>query len=280
MRILDKQNLALGLPKLGFFSDDQELFERLITLSDGIILVTGPTGSGKTTTLYAGLQKINSQDKNIIAVEDPIENEIPGVSQAQVNPKAGLTFASALRSILRQDPDVIMVGEIRDRETADIVVRAAITGHLVFSTLHTNTAIGAITRLVDLGVERFLISSGVIGLLAQRLVRKICPQCMQELEMHPDRRSELGLDPKTVIFRGKGCKSCHMSGYSGRIGIFELVVIGPKLREMIIAGTSEDEMMIEAKKAGTLTIREAGLQKVAEGVTTVDEVLRVTEEEE
>ncbi len=277
IRLLTKETI-LTLEDLGFSERDKKCFEEIILKPHGVFLVTGPTGSGKTTTLYAALQRINSQDKNIISIEDPIENEIAGISQAQVNAKAGMTFATALRSILRQDPDVIMVGEVRDRETADIVVRAAITGHLVFSTLHTNTAVGAVTRLVDLGVDRFLISSGVIGLLAQRLVRKICPQCIQPVEVDPTKLKQFSLDPKTVVYKGKGCKHCRMSGYTGRVGIFELVMISPELRDMIIAGASEDEMLREAKKAGTMEVHEAGIQKIREGVTTIDEVARVTEE--
>lgn len=277
IRLLTRETI-LSLEDLGFSERDKKCFEEIITRPHGVFLATGPTGSGKTTTLYAALQRINSQDRNIISIEDPIENEITGVSQAQVNQKAGLTFATALRSILRQDPDVIMVGEVRDRETADIVVRAAITGHLVFSTLHTNTAIGAVTRLVDLGVERFLISSGVIGLLAQRLVRKICSHCKQEMEVDAQKLKMLSMDPKAKVFRGKGCNDCRMSGYSGRLGIFELVVLTPELRELIEKGASEDEMLKEAKRNGTTEIREAGVQKILEGVTTIEEVLRVTEE--
>jgi len=277
IRLLNRSSV-FSLEDLGFPDRDRECFEELITRPHGVFLVTGPTGSGKTTTLYAALQRINSQDRNIISIEDPIENEIAGISQAQVNVKAGLTFASALRSILRQDPDVIMVGEIRDRETADIVVRSAITGHLVFSTLHTNTAIGAITRLVDLEVERFLISSGVIGLMAQRLVRKICPHCREAYDVDPVRLKALALDPNNVVYRGKGCKNCRMTGYLGRMGIFELVVISSKLREMILEGASEDAMKEEAKKDGTMEIRESGAVQVIEGKTTIDEILRVTEE--
>ena len=278
IRLLTRESV-LTLEDLGFAERDRKCFEEIITRPHGVFLVTGPTGSGKTTTLYAALQKINSQDRNIISIEDPIENEMPGISQAQINPKAGLTFATALRSILRQDPDVIMVGEVRDRETADIVVRAAITGHLVFSTLHTNTAIGAITRLVDLGVERFLIASGVIGLLAQRLVRKICSQCKQEIEVDAAKLKALSIDPKAKLFRGRGCQHCRMTGYAGRIGIFELVTITPKLRELIIDGATEDKMLEEAKRSGTMEIRNAGVQKILEGTTTIEEVLRVTEEQ-
>jgi type II secretory ATPase GspE/PulE/Tfp pilus assembly ATPase PilB-like protein len=277
IRLLTREAI-LSVGDLGFSERDRKCFEEIIARPHGVFLVTGPTGSGKTTTLYAALQRINSQERNIISIEDPIENEIVGINQAQINPKAGLTFASALRSILRQDPDVIMVGEIRDQETADIVVRAAITGHLVFSTLHTNTAVGAVTRLADLGVERFLISSGVIGLLAQRLVRKICPECRQVAEGEPAKLTALSIDPNATLHRGKGCEHCRMSGYFGRLGIFELVVMTPQLREMVLRSASEDELRQASKQEGTLEIRDAGVKKVLEGLTTVDEILRVTEE--
>lgn len=274
IRLLTQESI-LSLEDLGFSERDKKSFEKVITAPHGVFLVTGPTGSGKTTTLYAALQRINSQDRNIISVEDPIENEIVGVNQAQVNTKAGLTFASALRSILRQDPDVIMVGEIRDHETADIVVRSAITGHLVFSTLHTNTAIGAVTRLIDLGVERFLISSAVIGLLSQRLVRRICSHCKEQVDVNDVERKNLGLESSVNVYKGRGCRDCNMSGYSGRIALFELVYIDNQLREMILNGTGEAEMMAIAKKQGTVDVYHSGIQKVKEGLTTIEEVLRV-----
>ncbi|MBI4211803.1 MAG: type II/IV secretion system protein [Deltaproteobacteria bacterium] len=271
------QGKVITLEQVGFVDRDRERFEDLIERPHGILLVTGPTGSGKTTTLYAVLQRINSQDKNIISIEDPIENEIAGVNQAQVNLKAGMTFAAALRSILRQDPDVIMIGEIRDRETADISVRAAITGHLVFSTLHTNTAIGAVSRLHDLGVEPFLISSGLIGVIAQRLLRRICPECRQASESEPEKLKKLGLPAETKLFRGKGCKRCRMTGYAGRIGVFEFVIVTKELRQLIDAGAKEEVLMEAAKAGGCVTLRERALENLVQGLTTIDEVFRMTE---
>ena len=272
------QETVLTLEDLGFSSGDKQKFENIITKPHGVFLVTGPTGSGKTTTLYAALQRINSQDKNIITIEDPIENEMTGINQAQVNIKAGLTFASALRSILRQDPDIIMVGEIRDQETADIVVRSAITGHLVFSTLHTNTAAGAITRLIDLGIERFLIASAIVGLLSQRLVRKICSHCKEEVEIAESQLILLGTKLQAPFYKGKGCKHCNMTGYSGRLGLFELISIDPEIRDLILEGASERKIIEEAKNKGTIKIRNAGINFIKEGITTIEEVLRVTEE--
>lgn len=270
---------VIRLEDLGFSTDDRQRFVDVISKPHGIFLVTGPTGSGKTTTLYAALQRLNSHDKNIISIEDPIENEIVGVNQAQVNLKAGVTFASALRSILRQDPDVIMVGEIRDGETADISVRAAMTGHLVFSTLHTNTAVGAISRLVDLGVEPFLISSSLLGVIAQRLVRKTCPDCKCEHDVSPAIRESFGIDPSIKLYRGRGCGSCRMSGYRGRIGIYEIVVLNDVLKRMIAESGSEDGLRQEVRRMGVLDIKSAGVQKVIEGQTTIEEVIRVTQED-
>lgn len=277
IRLLAKEGM-IRLEDLGFDKEDKARFEELILKPHGMFLVTGPTGSGKTTTLYAALQRVNSQDKNIISVEDPIENEIKGVNQAQVNPKAGLTFASALRSILRQDPNIIMIGEIRDRETADIAVRAAMTGHLVFSTLHTNTAVGAIARLVDLGVEPFLLSSALLGVLAQRLVRVVCPKCAYEVEGTPDEARYLGVKPPVKLKKGKGCKACRMSGYKGRSGIFELVVVNDKIRRLMVEKAPEEEIKKEVSSMGVLDIRQDGINKVLKGITTLEEVIRVTEE--
>lgn len=277
MRLLTKEQL-MELEQLGFTEGEKRVFEEIISRPHGIFLVSGPTGSGKTTTLYAALQKINSQDRNIISIEDPIENEITGVNQAQVNIKAGMTFAMAMRSILRQDPDVIMVGEIRDSETADIAVRAAITGHLVFSTIHTNTSMGCVTRLVDLGVEPFMVASGLIGVMSQRLVRRVCGHCRHQAEVDEAKLGTLGIKPGAKLFRGKGCKHCRMSGYSGRIGLFELVATNARLRQDIIRGASEDELIVEAHKQGIPDLREQGRRRILEGVTTVEEVLRVTEE--
>lgn len=279
IRLLSKGEV-IGLDELGFSGDDEAKFANLITRPHGILLVTGPTGSGKTTTLYAALQRVNSQDKNIISIEDPIENEIAGVNQAQVNLKAGVTFAAALRSILRQDPDIIMVGEIRDAETAEIAVRAAMTGHLVFSTLHTNTAIGAVARLMDLGLEPFLLSSSLLGVMAQRLVRVICKECRQEVEPHVNHLKILGIEgPDVHVYAGRGCKACRMTGFKGRSGIFELVPISDRLKKMISERVPETDLLKVAREEGAHDMREDGIAKILSGVTTTDEVIRVTQEE-
>lgn len=277
IRLLGKEQV-IGLQSLGFRDEERKVFEEIISRPHGIFLVSGPTGSGKTTTLYAALQRINSQDRNIVSIEDPIENEIAGVNQAQVNVKAGLTFATALRSILRQDPDVIMVGEIRDAETADIAVRSAITGHLVFSTIHTNTAMGAVTRLNDLGVLPFMVASALIGVMSQRLVRRVCDKCRQPVEVEEAKLTAFGIPPKTPVYRGRGCKFCRMSGFSGRLGIFELVRVTSGLRHKIVARASEDELIQEARSQGVPDLREQGKRLVLDGLTTMEEVMRVTEE--
>ncbi len=278
LRLLSKDT-AIGIDSLGFSENDRKVFSELISRSHGIFLVTGPTGSGKSTTLYAALSQIDTANKNVISVEDPIESEIAGVNQSQINPKAGVTFASSLRAILRQDPDVIMIGEIRDAETAEIAVRAAITGHLVLSTLHTNTAAGAISRLNDLGVEPFLLSSAMIGVLAQRLVRKICPVCREEAEMSASDRLGPLASKVRKFFRGRGCPACRMSGYSGRIGIFELAPIGDNARRLIADKATDQTIEEEFRKVSVRSILEDGLEKVEQGITTVDELLRVTQED-
>ncbi len=282
MRILDRSNIMLDLDDLGFPPTSKKQFESLIRKPHGIILVTGPTGSGKTTTLYGALDKINSPDKKIITVEDPIEYQLSGVNQIQVKPKIGLTFASGLRSIVRQDPDIMMVGEIRDLETAEIAIQSALTGHLVFSTLHTNDASGAITRLLDMGVEHYLAASCLEGILAQRLVRVVCKKCRQEAE--PDRQTLrlMGLkDAKGFkIASGKGCKNCNFTGYRGRLGIFELLIINDELRQLILKKTSSNVIRQQAIALGMTTLREDGWKKVKEGITSVEEVLRVTQEED
>ena len=276
LRLLSK-DAVIDIESLGFSEKERKIFTELVTRSHGIFLVTGPTGSGKSTTLYAALSRINSTDKNIISVEDPVESEVPGVNQSQINLKAGVTFASALRSILRQDPDVIMIGEIRDGETSEIAVRAAITGHLVLSTLHTNTAAGAVSRLVDLGVPPFLIASSLIGVLAQRLVRKICSHCRFEVE--PDAaRAGTAADRVRHFFQGQGCSACRMSGYSGRIGIFELFPMTDSVRKLIAEKGSDRQIEEELRKGGVKSILDDGLEKVDRGITTIDEVLRVTQE--
>lgn len=280
IRILDKGVVLVDLDKLGFSKDIKKQFEALIKRPHGIVLVTGPTGSGKTTTLYSALTTIDSEEKNIITVEDPVEYHLGRIRQSQINPRAGLTFASGLRSILRQDPDVIMVGEIRDRETAEIAVQAAMTGHLVFSTLHTNDAAGALTRLVDMGVEPFLISSSVIGILAQRLVRVICEKCKHSYEPPEEVLKGLGLIEKVKeLFKGKGCKHCKDMGYKGRIGIFELLVINEDMKKLIVDKASSDVIKKKAVETGMKMLRDDGLDKAVKGVTTADEVIKATQEE-
>jgi len=283
MRLLDRGSTFYGLEELGFSPDKLEKFNRLIQMSYGIVLVTGPTGSGKSTTLYGALSKINTEDRNILTIEDPVEYQIPGIGQIQVKPKINLTFANGLRHILRQDPDVIMVGEIRDLETAEIATQASLTGHLVFSTLHTNDAAGAITRMIDMGVEPFLISSSVIAIMAQRLVRVICPKCKEACEAPEESLRELGLNPKTLkshtVFRGKGCESCLGTGYYGRSGIFELLLIDDEIRQLILDRISSNIIKKKAIEKGMLTLRGDGALRVAAGMTTIEEVLRITREE-
>lgn len=278
LRILDKSSVILGLVDLGFSEKDLKDFDKLIRMSYGIILVTGPTGSGKTTTLYSALSTINSLEKNIITVEDPVEYELPLVRQTQVNVKAGLTFATGLRSILRQDPDVVMIGEIRDRETADIAIQASLTGHLVFSTLHTNDAASAVTRLIDMGVEPFLISSSVIGILAQRLVRVICQKCKEKYTPGSEVLKDLGLKEGTGFYKGKGCDVCKNTGYAGRIGIFEFLRLSDDIKKLIVAKTSSEEIKKTALREGMRALHDDGLDKVRKGITTLEEVLRVTKE--
>lgn len=281
LRILDQTSPLFKLEDLGFSKDMLDLCKQLTRRPNGIILVTGPTGSGKTTTLYAFLNLINSKEKNIITIEDPVEYRLALIRQTQINPKAGITFATGLRSILRQDPDIIMIGEIRDRETSEIAHQAALTGHLVLSTLHTNDAPEAITRLMDIGVEPYLISSSVIGVLAQRLVRTICPDCKTSYQADSNLLSELGdevsksKEPLT-LYRGKGCKNCKQSGYRGRTGIFELLSINEKIKQLISEKAST-QLIREAAKTtiGMVSLREDGLRKVLKGITTLDEVDRV-----
>ena len=282
LRLLDATSILIGLEQLGFDERNLSHFKDLIAKPHGIILVTGPTGSGKTTTLYSALSVINTPDKNIITVEDPVEYQLRGIRQSQINVKAGLTFASGLRSILRQDPDVIMVGEIRDLETAEIAVQAALTGHLVFSTLHTNDAPSSLTRLIDMGVEPFLISSSIIGVIAQRLVRIICPSCKEAYTPSPEIFKDLGIEiPKGEVrfYRGKGCKSCGNTGYRGRMGIFEMLVLNDKIRDMIMTKTPSTLIRRASQEAGMKTLREDGIEKVLAGTTSVDEVIRVTQQD-
>lgn len=273
MRLLSKDN-TITIEALGFLERERKLFTEIISKPNGIFLVTGPTGSGKSSTLYAGLMRINSPEVNIITIEDPVESEIDGVNQVLVNPKQGLTFASVLRSALRQDPDIVMIGEIRDSETAEIAVRAAITGHMVLSTLHTNSAAGAIDRLKDLGLEPFMLASSLKGVLAQRLVRKICEHCKEESST--ENAYEIKLKK---AFKGSGCEECGFTGYTGRIGIFELIEINKDIRKMIHAGSGEDEIRQYMSEQKINTMLEDGIVKVEEGITTIDEVLRVTMED-
>ena len=279
MRVLDKSAAAISIDKLGFSKKNRELFEQAINSSYGLILVTGPTGSGKSTTLYSTLMQVNTIEKNIITVEDPVEYRINGINQVYVNNKAGLNFANSLRTILRQDPDIIMVGEIRDSETADITVNAALTGHLVFSTLHTNDAAGAITRLVDMGVEPFLVTSSVRCVIAQRLVRKICPNC--KIEYTPDRnsneRSYLGKGPDEplTLYKGEGCSSCNFTGYKGRMAVHEILPIYPEMKELIMKGVEGKVLFDAGRKHGVTSITEDGIEKAMQGETTVSELLRV-----
>ena len=280
MRILDKAGIALGLPQLGFFSDDQQIFERLITLSDGIILVTGPTGSGKTTTLYACLNTINKPDRKIITVEDPVEYQMSGINQVQVRSDIGMTFSAALRAILRQAPNIIMIGEIRDMETAEIAVNASLTGHLVFSTLHTNDAPSAVTRMIDIGVKPFLVASSTRAIMAQRLVRKICEKCKEPYQPQETELRLLGPAAKQLasaqLFHGKGCADCQFTGYRGRLGIYEIFQIDDQVRNLIFEQVSSTELRTKARELGMRTLREDGLRKVVAGITTLEEVLRVT----
>ncbi|GAA5192999.1 type II secretion system ATPase GspE [Ferrimonas gelatinilytica] len=280
MRLLDKNQSVLNLEQLGMSHRIHVRFQHLIRRPHGILLVTGPTGSGKSTTLYAGLTEINSRDRNILTVEDPIEYELEGIGQTQVNTKVDMTFARGLRAILRQDPDVVMVGEIRDLETGQIAVQASLTGHLVLSTLHTNTASGAITRLQDMGVEPFLVSSSLLGVVAQRLVRTLCTECKEPSAPNERERELMGLsaDEKVVLYHPKGCEACNHSGYKGRTGIHELLEVDDTIRELIHGG--KGELAIERYlRQTTPSIREDGFSKVLAGVTTLEEVLRVTREE-
>ncbi len=284
MRLLDRSSTILRLNELGLVGNKHEVVDQLIHQSHGIILVTGPTGSGKTTTLYAALSNINTSDKNIITIEDPIEYQLHGVGQIQVNPRIELTFAGGLRSILRQDPDVIMVGEIRDVETAKIAIQAALTGHLVFSTLHTNDSCGAITRLLDMGIEPFLVSSSVIAVMAQRLVRRVCPSCREPYRPSMEELRQLGLssdrlEDQTVYRPGPGCPDCKQTGYRGRSGIHELLVIDDEVRNLVMRAADAATIRRAAQAKGMASLREDGAEKVLAGVTTVEEILRVTQED-
>jgi general secretion pathway protein E len=279
LRLLEKSGKLLSLEEVGLTSAALAEMKKLLQLSHGIILVTGPTGSGKTTTLYAALSYINSPDRNILTIEDPIEYQLDGIGQMQVNPKINLTFASGLRSMVRQDPDVILVGEIRDRETADIAIHAALTGHLVFSTLHTNDAASAVTRLIDMDIEPFLVSSAVQAIIAQRLVRVLCPHCKEPYEPEEAQWTELGLEKDTLgpIFRAKGCEKCLETGYRGRTGIYEFLRMTESIKGLVLQTSDSNQIGRAARKEGMVSLREDGIQKVIEGKTTISEVLRVTQ---
>ncbi|MDQ6809793.1 MAG: Flp pilus assembly complex ATPase component TadA, partial [Verrucomicrobiota bacterium] len=280
MRVLDKSSLMLGLPELGFFSDDQETFERLLRLPDGILLVTGPTGSGKTSTLYSCLNYINKPDRKIITVEEPVEYQMNGINQVQVNTDVGMTFPTALRSILRQAPNIIMIGEIRDVETASIAINASLTGHLVFSTLHTNDAPSAVARLVDIGVQPFLVASSIRAIMAQRLVRRLCSNCKAPGALSETELRALHLEPSQLsdaeVMRPVGCDLCRKTGYKGRMGIFEIFVINDDVRHLINNRCSTLLLRQRAREIGMRTLREDGVRKVLAGLTSAEEVISIT----
>jgi len=283
MRILDKESLKLGLGQLGFSSNDQRTWERLLGHSTGVVLVTGPTGSGKTTTLYASLHNLNKPNTKIITVEDPVEYQLTGINQVQIHHEIGWNFSRALRAIFRQDPDIVMVGEIRDLETAEIAIKAALTGHLVFSTLHTNDAPSSFVRLVDVGVKPFLVASGVRAVLAQRLVRTICATCKEPTEPDPVEVRRLGLEvnwDEVQLMHGAGCDNCHGSGHTGRLGIYELLTMDDELREMILTGASSIALRRKARRNGMTTLREDAWLKAVAGITTLEEVNRRTKYDE
>ena len=279
MRILDNRSIQVSLDDLGFGEDQLAIWKNQIDQPHGIILVTGPTGSGKTTTLYSSLRQMDGNTLNISTVEDPIEYHLSAATQVQVFDKIGMTFSAALRSLLRQDPDVVMLGEIRDAETARIAVQASLTGHLVLSTLHTNDAPASITRLINIGVEPYLISSAVNAVLAQRLVRKICKECKEEYQPGQETREFLTLQgfPDAPLYRGKGCDRCRKTGYSGRLGVYELMVMDDVLRDMVTANPDVIQLRKRCRERGLVTLREDGFRKVIKGLTSVDEILRVTE---
>jgi len=283
LRILDASNMCLELDELGFEPKVLPIYKRYIKAPHGVILVTGPTGCGKSTTLYSTLRTINSEEKNIITIEDPIEYLLPGVNQVQVRPEIGLDFVDALRHFLRQDPDIIMVGEIRDRESAEVAINAALTGHLVFSTLHTNDAAGTITRLLNMGIEPFLISSSILLSIAQRLVRKICPDCKESYEASTQTLCSVGIkvegNKKFPLYRGKGCDKCNNIGYKGRVGIYEVMIINDEIRQLILMREPAHIIKEKAEEMGMITLREAALRKVVRGLTTLEEMLRLSFEE-
>lgn len=276
IRILDKEKFALQLDELDFTLANLKLYRSLYNYGSGIVLLTGPTGSGKTTTLYATLTELNSHERNIVTVEDPVEYRIAGINQVAVNEKAGLTFASGLRSILRQDPDIMMIGEIRDLDTAQTAIHAALTGHLVFSTLHTNSAAGAVVRLIDMGIEPFLVASALRGVVGQRLVRRVCPHCKTAYAASDEEKAYLKADmnKELTLFKGCGCDKCRGTGYVGRIALQEVMPVLPEMKKFILKETQESILFNEARKFGAVTMREDGVAKVLQGLTTVSELLR------
>lgn len=278
MRVLDKSTFMVNKEKLGLSEKNVEIYDELLSNPYGLILVVGPTGSGKTTTLYSMLNQLNSVEKNILTIEDPVEYELDGINQSQINYKAGLDFASALRAFLRQDPDIIMVGEIRDLDTAEIGIRAALTGHLVLSTLHSNTAVGAISRLSDMDVDSFLITSALMGVVSQRLVRRICPSCKVSYiaEMGEKKALKYPLDKELILYKGQGCEKCNNTGYKGRVGVYEILKVSKSIRDLINKGATEEEISTKAKELGMETMKEDAASKVILGETTVEEMLRVT----
>jgi len=282
LRLLDKSSILFGMEEIGLSPGQLQTLDNLIHRPNGILLVTGPTGSGKTTTLYAALSRINSPDKNIITIEDPVEYQLKGIGQIQVNPKIGLTFANGLRSVLRHDPDVILVGEIRDAETAEIAIQAALTGHLVFSTLHTNDAASAVTRLVDMGIEPFLVSSVVRAIVAQRLIRVICPECKEGYVPEDEALREVGIVREQLeggmVYRGRGCPACSETGYRGRTAIYEILIVSDGIRHLILKKADSTSICRQALEEGMKTLRDDGAQEVISGVTTLEEVARVTQE--
>jgi type IV pilus assembly protein PilB len=283
LRLLDKGSLQLDMAKLGFEESSLADLQYAIHRPVGMILVTGPTGSGKTTTLYSALSELNKESENIMTAEDPIEYNFMGINQVQMHEEIGLTFASTLRAFLRQDPDIIMVGEIRDFETAQIGIQAALTGHLVLSTVHTNDAPGTVTRMIDMGIEPFLISSAVILILAQRLIRKVCSECKEQIQVHPQLLMDLGVPPDEVktfpTFKGKGCPICSGTGYKGRLGLYEVMLLKDEVKELILARASTTEIKKEAIRMGMKTLRQSGIHKIKTGMTTIEEVLRATMED-
>lgn len=283
MRLLDRSKVLLSLDNIGLEGENLKVVRELISKSHGILLVTGPTGSGKTTTLYAALGEINQPDVKIITVEDPVEYQLPGINQTQVNAKIDMTFANGLRAILRQDPDVVMIGEIRDRETAEIAIQASLTGHLVLSTLHTNDSASSVTRLMDMGVEPFLVASSIIGIMAQRLIRTVCKNCAESYEPGDFELEQLGISRDQIrgkrIYRAIGCSSCSQTGYSGRMGIHEILQVDDDVRTLITKIVDAMTIKKAAMRKGMLSLREAGVKEILQGKTTFEEVLSITQED-